>query len=490
MIWGSLADGSEPVSWEDAAENRLAAGVEARRDGAVLHTCALGLQDVYVRRVDDAIYFATRIEPLLHIVPGRVNPDPVAWASIITLGFPAWDATPFLEVRRLAPATAWRAHGSSITPLSFEPDYLDAEPNGRIVPADMTERVAAHLPPPRKLSRTNWTLSGGWDSRLLAGLAARSGGSRTAWTTSPDDGRDSDIALSRPVAAALGMRHHVVEPGPEAWVEHVDQMRERSEYQTWMHTWLVPLANKLHHVRGPVIDGLGGDVLLKSLFVDADVAAAEAPEQVRAGLWRSLSRGRVTLPGMLAEESATAIEGTARAAFNAAISYLDGHGAAPALAVLLTRTARGVASSPLHLFAPECDVRVPFMHPEVVETALRVPVESKLDGGYYRQMLYVAAGDRVAGLPSTNDPGPKPPIGHRRAATEKAVALMAEAIYSDNDVARHVGPRLAELLTSEGRTKLQSRSGALALLHALTTLAVWRQRYAAVLTSAPPLPTV
>ncbi|MGF1929266.1 hypothetical protein ACQUI2_15235, partial [Staphylococcus aureus] len=66
------------------------------------------------------------------------------------------------------------------------------------------------------------------------------------------------------------------------------------------------------------------------------------------------------------------------------------------------RTARAIALSPHWLIAPEADVQVPFIHPEVMWAALSIPTKQKAGGGFYREMMFAASPD-VAGLPSTHD---------------------------------------------------------------------------------------
>src|SRR5690606_25065455 len=127
---------------------------------------------------------------------------------------------PFMEVRRLRAATAWRASTEGrLERLSFEPAWLTADPVDDPDPREVTELVTAQLPSGWGTRRLAVTLSGGWDSRLLAALATlRRKRPPVAWTTSPDNGLDRDLTLAPAVAAELGIRHHTVVPGPEAWV--------------------------------------------------------------------------------------------------------------------------------------------------------------------------------------------------------------------------------------------------------------------------------
>src|SRR5690606_38503915 len=80
-----------------------------------------------------------------------------------------------------------------------------------------------------------------------------------------------------------------------------------------------------------------------------------------------------------------------RTRFGKCTARFVGHSAAPTLAVLLNRTVRGIAPSPLWLFGPECDVHMPFAHRSVIEAALAVPLTVKDQGSFYRALLEEAA---------------------------------------------------------------------------------------------------
>src|SRR5690606_24135684 len=224
-----------------------------------------GVQDVYVRRHGAALYFASHLEPLLYICDAPLHTDWESWANLLAVTSPLGDATPFVEIRRLSAATGYRARAARVELLSFEPSWLRSEPDDRITPRDALQVVAGSLDGLDR--RVSVPLSGGWDSRLLAILVGRRHRQPLAWTTSKDDGKDSDIRFASTVAQSLRLRHEVVVPGPEAWVEDVSQVRSRTGFQTTHHVWLMPLARVLHGRREQLVDGLAGGVLFRSAFV-------------------------------------------------------------------------------------------------------------------------------------------------------------------------------------------------------------------------------
>src|SRR5215207_6076142 len=118
FFWGSLADGAPPTSWHSAAEARLAAGLFVSEHEAVLHGDALGMQELYVRRLGAACYFSVRIEPLLALDDSPLHTDWSAWADILALTCPVGEATQFQEVRRIGAAAAMRACSDSVTRIA------------------------------------------------------------------------------------------------------------------------------------------------------------------------------------------------------------------------------------------------------------------------------------------------------------------------------------------------------------------------------------
>jgi hypothetical protein len=268
-----------------------------------------------------------------------------------------------------------------------------------------------------------------------------------AWTTSTDDGLDLDVAYAPMVAESLGMRHRTLVPGAMAWVDHYATVRHRTGFQSLLHTWLMPLAESLHGKRVRLLDGLAGDVLFGGSFV-SEPMLAEPDRRKQWELLRSrLEQQRLRDNALLQPSVVQALSVLHEDAYKDAVAPFDGHHAALALGALQTRTCRAIAPSPLWVFSPETEVALPFIHPEAVRAALRIPTTAKMDMAFYRRMLE-AAGPRTAALPSTNDPMPVPAprIGPRRQTGPAALAVLTGHVRSSETV--------LGLLQQEFRTEL------------------------------------
>jgi hypothetical protein len=480
FYWSPLASGLAPASWQSAAERRLAAGLVVDADEAVLHTCALGLQDLYVREMGDALYFAGRIDPLTELDDAPLHADMAAWASVLGLGCPVGEATGFVEIRRMVAATAWQACSGRLRRLSFEPAWLAVEPVDSADPDEVVDLVADQIP--TDAERLAVPLSGGWDSRLLAALAARR--SRTTphtWTCSTDDGHEFDLTMAGPVADALGLEHHLVVAGPDAWLENRQAARARMQYQTWHHTWFMPLARALWRQRdAAALDGLAGDLLIGGGgFASADLRTSASSMDLRLAFMGRLAGDRLRDNDMLAPATSEWAEDAVRAGFLQCTDRFDGHPAVLTLSQLVTRTARSIALAPTWLLGPETRVHLPFVHPDVITAALRVAEERKVDGAFYRRVLETGCGPHVASLPSTHDPQRRSAPVFRRQNSPAALAAMAESIGADEDVRALLSPQmLAALADPEALAPLVRGPIPRVTLQWADMLAHWRRRYA------------
>jgi hypothetical protein len=76
-------------------------------------------------------------------------------------------------------------------------------------------------------------------------------------------------------------------------VEEHSAVRQRLNFQTNHHVWIMPPARVLHRQRDQVMDGLSRDVLFKSLFVGRDVVEAPTAELRRRVGWSALEQRRL-----------------------------------------------------------------------------------------------------------------------------------------------------------------------------------------------------
>ncbi len=471
--WAPVAEtGPMAQDWRGAADEHLRAGFWSEERGYRLHTDALGLQDLYVREHRGALYFATRASLLTGLSDELLHVDWDAWGASLAFCAPVGSATGFREIRRATAGASWSVDAAgTVRREAHVPGWLQGSPRRPARRREVLAAIADGLP--RSWARTAVPLSGGWDSRLLAALHASSSRRRpVAWTIAPDDGRSDDVQLARPVARALRLRHHIVTPERTSWADAQRRTLARTEHETWLHGWLLPLAEQ---ARGSsaVIDGLAGDVLLKNLFMSCDFSGLDPSRPPPEAVWRSLG-GRRLQTG-LAPAMHTQWMSSTRDDVAHLVRRWEGHHAAATVVRLMARTFRAIVLSPARLFEPETRVYLPFVTPAAMSAALSVPVERKHGGRYYRRLLAQAHAD-VGRLPSTNDPGRPPPVDPARTSPHALEALLA-AIRRDEVVCALLSEEVRRRLSSPAEVTAVLRGATYPLLAWAAMLADWRRAH-------------
>ncbi|WP_442790431.1 asparagine synthetase B family protein [Nonomuraea sp. NBC_01738] len=385
-------------SWISVAETYETPGLIGDGASVTLHAGALGLVDVYVVRLGDAVYFSSLIQPLLSLVP--IELDWSAWASILQVTFPLGDATPYTQVKRLPGASALVFDGERLSTERRLPRWLRREPYEAWTTADEILEILHDVYKDYDGRRLLVPVSGGYDSRLLASVAMARGFDVESWTTSPDDGTDTDISFAQAITRELGIPHRVITQDPAAYPGDALEVARRLEYLTPHHAWYAPFAKEVHGAGRILVDGLAGGPLLKNFMVSGAALEATSQAERSAAVLGSLSLGAPSQPFLSPRAEAWVAE-TVREQFAASTSMLHGHRAELPLSVLHTRTVRGIARSAVNLVGPEASFAAPFIHPDFFDAALSVGVARKDKGRFYREILH-AANPRVAALPSTN----------------------------------------------------------------------------------------
>ncbi|GAA2865977.1 hypothetical protein GCM10010517_25380 [Streptosporangium fragile] len=401
FAWGERTPG-EAAPWITVAETYETPGLINDGERIALHAGGLGLVDVYYLFRDGAVYFSSLLEPLLSLVRTPYDVDWEAWASIIQLTFPLRDDTPYTQVRRLAGSSAliFEPGSGRISTERRLPRWLREEPYEAGRAAGEILEILHEVYKEFDGRPLLVPVSGGYDSRLLCSVAVARGADVESWTTSPDDGTDTDIVFAKAITRELGVRHRVIPQDPAAYPDDALAAARRLEFLTPHHAWYTPFAREVHRAGRTLVDGLAGGPLLKNFMVSGAALEASTQAERKAALLGSLALGAPSVP-FLSEQAEAWITDTVRHAFAESTSMLNGHRAELPLSVLHTRTARGIARSPVNLVGPEASFAAPFIHPDFFDAALSVGVARKDRGRFYREVLY-AANPRVAALPSTN----------------------------------------------------------------------------------------
>ena len=253
------------ASWKDAACELAACGLVAHGERRRVHSSVSGVAPIYYVEHAGAVYFASRIDPLVQALPRRYTIDWRAWASIFYLRFPIGERTPFREVKRLRPVQ--------------HPGMGCGPPGGEGAAASLAVGRGPAEPRPRRGRRRARRGNAGGRrapcarARLLhaqrwLGLPAPALPAGRARARRPS-GRDGEPGQRPPprggargeVATSLGVPHSILEGDPAAFWDDTRERALRVDFQLAAPPWAMPLAAALRGRPGVATDGLGLDTL-------------------------------------------------------------------------------------------------------------------------------------------------------------------------------------------------------------------------------------
>jgi hypothetical protein len=429
-----------------------------------------GAQPVFVHiTTDGGVLVASSPSALVHAGVAPATPDWDAWAQIIATGGVLGAASPFRGIRRLGPGEVLVVSRAA-WPRIVDRDWEWREPgasNGGLDPIAQAldaavERIAARGP-----LRT--TLSGGWDSRVLAAMARRHDRDATTWTTSKDSGTAREELVARQVANLLGVQHKLVQPDPRRFAADLDEYARVVDHQTPYHVWLLPLAERLAERPAITLDGLGGGVFFGGAF-----PPKRGPGGAEERRCLQLLRYLHAAPGVLRPEVEAQLEARTRAAFDRIAMPLRGHPEVDALTAYLTRTLPGIALGPYGLMGSASSVATPFLDAEVVAASMCIPPRQRRDRSLYPSLLSRWS-PPLAELATIAEPAPQRRRRARRSATRVTAGAFRHRL-ADHTVAELLTPELRGGDVGVWQAHLSSHADQ-HLLRSLWLLADWLDRF-------------
>jgi Asparagine synthase len=471
-------------SWREAARAG-ACGLVVDGDRRAVHGSASGLGPIYWMTAGDAAYFATAIEALARARAGSISPDWESWASIVTLGYPCADGTPFAEIKRLDPlGTISAAPGAAARVHAGELGWAEVEPDD---PPEAAELVVAALR--RELDGLGedrpliCPLTGGFDSRLLACLLTESDRDVSAFTVNNDLGHEREEELATAVAAALGVRHSVLETAPSEFADELGAATALVDHEAVLRLYLARLGVSLPDPDATVVDGF--DIFLKNRFATPGVLEAH-PLDVAATMFDEMTPTRARF-GVFEPGAWEALRAAARARFVDGAEQFAGHPASPTLIPYWHRMRRGIGLSPMRLIGHRHQVALPLAADDLVRTALRVPQRAKVRGGFYRRVLELV-NPSVARLPSTNDDLPRPERTRPRLERSPQARGVYLELLAESPLRPWFGHEL-EAAIERGKLGPVLRTGwGMGRVQALCNLTLWARRHGDLLSELDPRP--
>lgn len=463
---------------------------EAKRK-LLLSADRFGMQPLYFARCGKGLIFSSSVDLIIRSLPSHVTLNHTAAAEYLHFHYCLGDKTLANEVERLPQGCAltfhlddgqvqcdklWRLTDLPTPVGNSLSDVADGTVDSLVAALD--QAVAKRL---RHANDNICLLSGGWDSRALAGLMVRRGLSFATLTTYGDIGNLDDPECARLVADELQLVNTYIPLPQDYLARHWGDKCLVTDFATTMHTWLWPLSQR-HNFLGAVnMDGIAGDVALKGLMLRPEHLVLLEQHDDGAlidALWQHHAVGDALVRCLRPE---VAIEWTERArqSLSDAITHWDGHPNTLSFFVLGHRTRRAIAASPCLLLEMRLRNVAPFLDREVMSSAMAIPPQYKLSGDLYRRVLQTIR-PNLARIPSSNDK--EWPINHPRRSRS---VMATAALQSYRDEIQRAAGQLSGLVRSEFLTcdwaTVQDRPASgiaeLRLAQALGELAFWINEY-------------
>ena len=433
-----------------------------------------GAVPVYVADDASTARFATHLSALTTQRPVQADWD--AWADVLAVGAPLGGRTTVHGVRRLRPWESVTVEDGTVRFQRERWPWLDVEADASVRIEDVADALRHEMRILADDHRFVSTLSGGWDSRILAAYACEAAAptaSPRAFTTSSDTGIILEELVAAQVAHRLGIEHEIVVPRVDRFEHDIRAFVQAVDHQTSYHVWLVPLLQRIAGLDGLVLDGLGGGLMLGGDFTGGDDRSSRI-----AGLMKYL-RGAEQV---LRPEAARGVGERTRAAFDAFDAdwpEVADHPFEATFTAYLNRTLPGISQSPYGLVARDHPVATPFLADEVARAALRIPAAAHAGGALYPR-LTALLDPQLAALPTAQSRVPWPRPHPRRITAIESVDVLRRLVTT-GPAAALLADGLAEQDTDHW-TRLLSRTGTQHLLRSLAMLNLWCEAHADRLT--------
>jgi hypothetical protein len=428
------------ADWSAAADAGICGLVlDGRR--RFLHSAVNGLAPLYWLEQGGAVYFASRIDPLVRTSPSRLSIDWDAWASIVALRFPAGNRTPFAEIGRLPQSSTLRRRFGGARMREERWSWLEIEPDQSLEAA--AEGAAAALedllaPLPGGIV---CPLSGGRDSRLLLGALARDGRVTAAATVPDDEGDTHEEDFAEPIAAAFGVPHERLRGEEGDYPAEWEERARRVEYEFVDHAWLVPLERRLAESPAPVPDGFAIDVFAsggRNFYRkgEFDTSSPRAATKAMFEAMRQYGHSHVALEESFHEP----LISRAHDLYHAPAKRYEGHPLQVVFAFYVNRSRRGVSTYSTKLLGDRSWTIVPGAADPFARATLSTSLEEKADARLYRRIFEILTPEAAA-LPSTADVPRKQPHLPRRWCSKPAAEAHRRSLL-DGPLTPHLSPQL------------------------------------------------
>jgi len=249
-------------------------------------------------------------------------------------------------------------------------------------------------------------LSGGFDSRFIVANLLQLGFDFPTHTTYSDNGNFKDPISAKLVASKLDISNQYHELSDDYLEIYWRDKSKRINFETTMHTWLMPISKQLPH--GALnFDGLGGDSLVNlpyNMHEDSlDLIEQQNWPELKNRMFEWCAAPGEGIGRIINEDHRDQWANGLWNSYESEFDNIESGPNSPSIFILKNRTRRGIACSPTLLLTNDgMRNSMPFMDQKFVDVALSINNQLRFGGGIYRRLLADIA-PSLENVPTSHD---------------------------------------------------------------------------------------
>lgn len=357
----------------------------------VLGTDRLGFRSLYYYYdvKEKILYFSSRLRGLLVIESLKNDFDFKAIQEFLKFGHSLGNRTFYSQIKLISPGAYLEFDLSAVEereywnigniPIDHSMSYQDAvELNASALNKSIARRVERC-----KNLQTHLLLSGGADSRRIAGELSRQGVAFETFTTRGFVEADSEATIAAEVARALGVKNNFIDLPMEGFIQkYWSRANELNDYECCLHQWLLPLAESLPSGSFVNYDGIAGDTLIEGVFRSSGFADTEnfkfvnssdiqtkASKIIGGNLQLSFLKKKIADKFPPEVLISSVIEN---------LTKYDGYENQLTLFFLMNRTRRSISLSSSRILQARIETLYPFLDIDFLNATLSIPYEHRI----------------------------------------------------------------------------------------------------------------
>lgn len=369
----------------------------------------LGLKRLHLWYQDGILAFASELKGVA--VSPEVSRDinEQAVVELLTFGHLQGERTLLRDITLLPPAAILTWHQGRITITTYwdyafraDPGLDDASHAADAYARCIQQAVARRIEGRQGLGLL---LSGGLDSRALAGMVRRLRPEDSLWTGVTGHAHAHDVRFAKRIADVIASRHTVVDI-PETYLQ------DAAEFYAWLldgahaaagchRTYAVPPSSAAVEV---LLNGFLGDVLSGTHMLERAQGVTDINRLVEIGYqYYSIGASETLLASLLRSEVYGRIRGAAKDTLAQMIRRAHVESPADRLAALaILQQPMGDALAQVILLNADVQTLTPFTDKDVIDCSLRLPFTHRVDQRNYRAVI-CREFPRLARVPRSGD---------------------------------------------------------------------------------------